>query len=261
MSNSQNPYRLEGKVALVTGAARGIGLAAAERMIEAGARVMLTDIDAETGQSQAQRLGERAAFHVHDVSVAAQWDSVLDAVERRWGGLDVTVNNAGIAQMGTIESCTPEQWQKTIDINLSAVMTGTQKSIIRMKLRGGGSIVNMASIEGLIGEQIAMAYNASKAGVRLFSKSAAIHCARSGYNIRVNCVCPGFIETAMVVGAVGSLGEEMAQQFQQALMARVPMGRLGQPREIANAVLFLASDEASFVTGADLVVDGGHTAC
>lgn len=253
--------RMDDKIVLVTGAARGIGLAVAERMIEAGARVMLSDIDAETGESQARRLGERAAFEVHDVTVASQWDAVLDTIDKRWGGLDVTVNNAGIAQMGTIESCTPEQWQKTIDINLSAVVTGTQKSIARMKTRGGGSIVNIASIEGLIGEQIAMAYNAAKGGVRLFSKSAAIHCARSGYNIRINCVCPGFIDTAMVSGAVGALGEEMAQQFQQALMARVPMGRLGQPREIANAVLFLASDDASFVTGADLVVDGGHTAC
>ena len=253
--------RMDGKVVLVTGAARGIGLAVAERMIEAGARVMLSDIDAEAGESQARCLGERAAFQIHDVTVASRWDAVLDDIEKRWGGLDVTVNNAGIAQMGTIESCTPEQWQKTIDINLSAVMTGTQKSIAKMKARGGGSIVNIASIEGLIGEQIAMAYNAAKGGVRLFSKSAAIHCARSGYNIRINCVCPGFIETAMVAGAVGALGEEMAQQFQQALLARVPMGRLGQPSEIANAVFFLASDEASFVTGADLVVDGGHTAC
>lgn len=253
--------RMDGKNVLVTGAARGIGLAVAERMIEAGARVMLSDIDAEAGESQARRLGERAAFLVHDVTEACRWDAVLDDIEKRWGGLDVTVNNAGIAQMGTIESCTPEQWQKTIDINLSAVMTGTQKSIARMKTRGGGSIVNIASIEGLIGEQIAMAYNAAKGGVRLFSKSAAIHCARSGYNIRINCVCPGFIETAMVTDAVGSLGAEMAQQFQQALLARVPMGRLGHPREIANAVLFLASDDASFVTGSDLVVDGGHTAC
>lgn len=253
--------QMEDKIVLVTGAARGIGLAVAERMIEAGARGMLSDIDAEAGAAQARRLGERAAFQVHDVTVASQWDTVLEDLEQRWGGLDVTVNNAGIAQMGDIESCTPAQWQKTLEINLTAVMTGTQKSIPKIKARGGGAIVNIASIEGLIGEQMAMAYNAAKGGVRLFSKSAAIHCARSGYNIRINCVCPGFIETAMVTDAVGSLGAEMAQQFQQALLARVPMGRLGHPREIANAVLFLASDDASFVTGSDLVVDGGHTAC
>lgn len=252
--------RMKDKVCLVTGAAQGIGLAVAERLIEAGASVMLTDINAEAGAAQAQRLGARAAFCRHDVTVDAQWDAVLNQIDRRWGQLDVTVNNAGIVHVGNIESCTAEQWQKTLDINLTAVMNGTRKSIEKMKGRGG-SIVNMASIEGIIGEQIAMAYNAAKAGVRLFSKSAAIHCGRSGYGIRVNCVCPGFVDTAMVGEAVGALSVELAQQFQQALMARVPMGRLGRPREIANAVLFLASDEASFVTGTDLVVDGGHTAC
>ena len=170
------------------------------------------------------------------------------------------VNNAGIALMGDIESTTPEQWQRTLEVNLSAVMLGTRKAVARMKGQGG-AIVNMASIEGLIGEPLALAYNAAKGGVRLFSKSAAIHCARAGYGIRINCVCPGFIDTEMVRGAVGGLGAEAAEQFHQALMARVPMGRLGHAREIANAVLFAASDEASFMTGADLVVDGGHTAC
>ncbi|MEW6168696.1 MAG: glucose 1-dehydrogenase [Pseudomonadota bacterium] len=252
--------RMQDKRCLVTGAARGIGLAVCERLIEEGAQVMLADIDTATGGAQAQRLGERAVFQPLDVTRDEHWDAALDAIERRWGGVDVLVNNAGIALMGDIESTTPEQWQRTLEVNLTAVMLGTRKAVARMKGRGG-AIVNMASIEGLIGEPMALAYNAAKGGVRLFSKSAAIHCARAGYGIRINCVCPGFIDTEMVRGAVGGLGAEAAAQFQQALMARVPMGRLGQPREIANAVLFAASDEASFMTGADLVVDGGHTAC
>jgi NAD(P)-dependent dehydrogenase (short-subunit alcohol dehydrogenase family) len=251
---------MQDKRCLVTGAARGIGLAVCERLIEEGARVMIADIDTAAGEAQAQRLGERAVFQRLDVTRDAEWDAALDAIERRWGGVDVLVNNAGIALMGDIESTTPEQWQRTLDVNLTAVMLGTRKAVARMKGRGG-SIVNLASIEGLIGEPMALAYNAAKGGVRLFSKSAAIHCARAGYGIRINCICPGFIDTEMVRGAVGGLGAEAAGQFQQALMARVPMGRLGQPREIANAVLFAASDEASFMTGADLVVDGGHTAC
>lgn len=251
---------MQGKRCLVTGAARGIGLAVCERLIEEGARVMMADIDAAAGGMQAQRLGERAVFQHLDVTRDAEWDAAFDAIERCWGGGDVLVNNAGIALMGDIESTAPEQWQRTLDVNLTAVMLGTRKAVARMKGRGG-AIVNMASIEGLIGEPMALAYNAAKGGVRLFSKSAAIHCARAGYGIRINCICPGFIDTEMVRGAVGGLGAEAAGQFQQALMARVPMGRLGQPREIANAVLFAASDEASFMTGADLVVDGGHTAC
>jgi NAD(P)-dependent dehydrogenase (short-subunit alcohol dehydrogenase family) len=251
---------MQDKRCLVTGAARGIGLAICERLIEEGARVMVADVDAATGETQVQRLGARAVFQRLDVTREAEWDAALDEIERRWGGVDAVVNNAGIAMMGDIESCTHEQWQRTLDVNLTAVMLGTRKAVARMK-RCGGAIVNMASIEGLIGEPMALAYNAAKGGVRLFSKSAAIHCARAGYGIRINCVCPGFIDTEMVRGAVGGLGAEAAGQFQQALMARVPMGRLGQPREIANAVLFAASDEASFMTGADLVIDGGHTAC
>lgn len=252
--------RVQGKRCLVSGAARGIGLAVCERLIEEGAQVMMADVDAASGETQAQRLGEHAVFQPLDVTRDEQWDAALDAIERRWGGVDVLVNNAGIALMGDIESTTPEQWQRTLDVNLSAVMLGTRKAVARMKGQGG-AIVNMASIEGLIGEPLALAYNAAKGGVRLFSKSAAIHCARAGYGIRINCVCPGFIDTEMVRGAVGGLGEEAAEQFHQTLMARVPMGRLGHAREIANAVLFAASDEASFMTGADLVVDGGHTAC
>ncbi len=161
---------------------------------------------------------------------------------------------------GTIETQTDEEWDRTIAINLTAVMKGTRKGIAAMKASGGGSIINVASIEGILGEPLVMAYNASKGGVRIFSKSAAKLCALEGYNIRVNCMCPGFVETAMVRDAVASMEPAMAEAFTAKVLASIPMGRMAQPEEIANGILFLASDESSFMTGADLIIDGGHTA-
>jgi 3alpha(or 20beta)-hydroxysteroid dehydrogenase len=252
--------RVQGKVCVVTGAARGLGLAAAEALLAEGAKVLLTDIDAETGAAEAARLGANAAYLRQDVTQAAQWDAVLDAALARWDRLDVLVNNAGIAELIDVERVSPQTWQRTLDINLNGVFLGTQAAIARMKHRGGGSIVNIASIEGLIGEALIPAYNASKGGVRLFSRSAAIHCARSGYAIRVNNVCPGFAETQMVSGALATLAAADAQAFAEKTLARIPLGRFARPAEIAAAVLFLASDESSYVTGSDLVVDGGMTA-
>ncbi len=251
--------RMKGKVCLVTGAARGLGLAAAEALLAQGASVMMTDLDAATGEAEAARLGRHAAFMPQDVTRESQWAQVLDAVQERFGGLDVLVNNAGIAHILDVENVSADIWRRTLDVNLSAVFLGTQAAIARMKGRGG-SIVNIASIEGLIGEAVLPSYNASKGGVRLFTRSTAIHCARSGYNIRVNSVCPGFADTQMVSGALATLTPEAAQQFAEKTLARIPMGRFAQPSEIAAAVLFLASDESSYVTGSDLVVDGGMTA-
>lgn len=254
--------RVAGKACVVTGAARGLGLATAEMLFAEGARVLLTDIDAEAGTAAALKLdgtGQRAVFTQHDVTDADDWGRVLDLAEKTFGALDVLVNNAGVAAIMDVERLTPKEWQRTLDINLSGVMYGTQAAIARMKGRSG-SIINIASIEGLLGEPLIPAYNASKGGVRIFSKSAAIHCARAGYKIRVNNVCPGFAETQMVAGALAGMAPEDAQAFAARTLARIPLGRFAQPREIAAAVLFLASDESSYVTGADLVVDGGMTA-
>jgi NAD(P)-dependent dehydrogenase (short-subunit alcohol dehydrogenase family) len=254
--------RVENKVCLVTGGARGLGLAAAEVLLAQGAKVTITDRDHAAGEAEAARLskaGAKVRFRAQDVTSEADWAKTLDAVAADWGPLDVLVNNAGVAGLRDVEQESLAQWRATLAVNLDGVYLGTQAAIARMKGRGG-SIINIASIEGLVGEPLIPAYNASKGGVRIFSRSAAIHCARAGYNIRINCVCPGFAETQMVAAAVGSLPPDEAQAFVARTLARIPMGRFARPEEIAKAVLFLASDESSYMTGSDLVVDGGMTA-
>jgi NAD(P)-dependent dehydrogenase (short-subunit alcohol dehydrogenase family) len=251
--------RVKGKVCVITGGARGLGLAAAEALLAEGAKVLITDLDVATGEAEAKRLGNNARFRQQDSTQPEQWNEVLDGVIAEWGRLDVLVNNAGIGSFIDVEKVTLESWQRTLDVNLNGVFLGTQAAIARMKAQGG-SIINMASIEGLLGDGMLPAYNASKGGVRIFTRSAAIHCARSGYPIRINAVCPGFVDTQLVASAIGALSPEVAQTLAAKTMARIPMGRFAKPAEIATAVLFLASDEASYVTGSDLVVDGGMTA-
>jgi len=255
--------RLNNKTCLVTGAASGIGLSTARRMAEEGGKVLMTDINAAQGEAAAAELtqaGLNVRFIRHDVTQRADWQAAIKAAIAFGGSLEVLVNNAGIAIPADIESMTVADWRRTQDINTDGVMHGMQLGIAAMKAQGG-SIVNLASIEGFIGEPLAAAYNASKGAVRILSKSAAVHCARAGYKVRINCVCPGFVETPLVLNAVSSMPVETAKAFQVKVLARTPMGRLAQPVEIANVVLFLASDEASYITGADMLVDGGLTAC
>ncbi|VVN82639.1 Cyclopentanol dehydrogenase [Pseudomonas fluorescens] len=255
--------RLKNKVCLVTGAASGIGLAIAELFLHEGACVMLTDINAESGERHAERLrkdGLTALFERLDVTDEAHWKQVMEAVREHWGCLDVLVNNAGIAILADVEALTLAQWRKTNAVNLDAVFIGTQQAIAAMKMQGAGSIINVASIEGIIGEPLAPAYNASKGGVRIFTRAVAAHCARQGYGIRINNLCPGYAATAMITGGMETVGSDLAQQFQAYLEQRIPMGRLAMPDEIAKAALFLASDDSSYMTGSDLVVDGGYLA-
>lgn len=256
---------LAGCSAVVTGAARGLGLAIAKRLAEAGASVTLTDRDAGEGESQARALRERGLgvdFSAQDVTQPQDWTTVLDSVLARRGRLDILVNNAGIAEIADIEALSFDAWRRMLSVNLDSVFLGTQAAIARMKVQGeGGAIVNVASIEGLIGEPLVPAYNASMGAVRMLTRSAAIHCARKGYAIRINAICPGFANTQLVAGAVGSMRQEDAEAFGARLIARIPMGRFASPEEIAGAVLFLVGDDAAYMTGADLVVDGGYTAC
>lgn len=253
--------RMKGKAALVTGAAKGLGEATAAMLAREGARVMLTDVDESGVKAAAERIvksGGDASFLAHDVSREDDWRRVMAETMRRFGQLDALVNNAGVALGESVERTTLEQWRWLLSINLDGVFLGTRFAIEAMKPARRGSIINLSSIEGLVGDPNLAAYNASKGGVRLFTKSAALHCARSGYNIRVNSVHPGYILTPMVEGYAEASGDASAAK--SALAALHPLGHIGEPNDIAYGILYLASDESKFVTGAELVIDGGYTA-
>ena len=254
--------RVDGKVALVTGAASGIGAATARVLADAGARVVITDVNEAGGSTVASKIGERARFVRQDVTQPASWREVLADITALEGRLDVLVNNAGVARAENIETMTLADWHAVLSVNLDGVFLGMQAAVNAMK-ESGGAIVNISSIMGLVGGA-GPAYNASKGGVRLLTKSVMAYCARMGYPIRVNSVHPGYIWTPMVEG-----GLDQAAQFfpgsdpaalKAELIGRHPIGRFGEPEEIARGVLFLASDDASFITGSELVIDGGYTA-
>ncbi len=259
--SSQRKGRLEGKVALVTGAASGIGLATTRLFCREGARVQLTDIRGAQVTAAAEDLaltGAEAVAAAHDVTAEEGWREVLQQVEQTFGRVDVVVNSAGITLAKSIEETSLADWRRVMDINLTGTFLGTKLAIERMKHSGGGSIVNISSVEGIVGNPFLAAYNASKGGVRLLSKSAALHCARHGYGIRVNSVHPGYIATPMVDDEVGRAPRP--EVVRQRLINAHPLGQLGTAEEIAAGILFLASDEAAFVTGSELVIDGGYTA-
>jgi NAD(P)-dependent dehydrogenase (short-subunit alcohol dehydrogenase family) len=249
--------RVQDKVALITGGASGIGLAAAKLFAEEGATVIIADRDAAAGQSAAAALA-RAQFHRLDVTSEDDWISVTDAVLRDHGRLDILVNSAGVVLFKDIEQTTLDEWRALMAVNLDGTFLGCKHAVRVMKDRGGGAIVNMSSVAGLIGSGNLAAYSASKGGVRLLTKSVALHCARKRYNIRCNSVHPSFAETPMLQSMLASARnpEKLAANFATA----APLGRLAQPIEIARTILFLASDESAFTTGAELVVDGGLTA-
>jgi len=252
--------RVQGKVALVTGASLGLGRAAAVMLAREGARVVLTDVKSEEGGQVAEEIvasGGEAMFLRQDVANEEDWRRVMASVASRFGPLDVLVNNAGVALSASIEDTSLDQWRWLMSINLDGVFLGTRYAVAAMKQRGG-SIINLSSIEGLIGDPNLAAYNASKGGVRLLTKSAALHCAKAGYRIRVNSIHPGYIRTPMVAGYVAAQSDPGAADA--AIAAAHPLGHIGEPDDIAYGVLYLASDESKFVTGAELVIDGGYTA-
>ncbi len=250
--------RVEDKVALVTGGASGIGLATAELLAHEGAEVAIGDIDRAAAERAAAKIGRGASFHPLDVTREADWIAATDAVVRERGRLDILVNNAGIALSQDFETTTLDDWRRTMAVNLDGVFLGCKHAVRVMKARGSGAIVNLSSVAGLIGDPRLAAYCASKGGVRLLTKSVALHCARRGYNIRCNSVHPSFVATPML--------EEMLTRVRDPAKARAgyaaaaPLGRLAQPDDVARMILFLASDESAFTTGAEFVVDGGLTA-
>lgn len=254
--------RLNNKVALITGAGTGIGYATAVRFAEEGAKVVATGLEQGPLDAVVTEIRERGGDAIaiqQDVTKEVRWQQVIDQVLTHYGKLDVLVNNAGVLLLGNIETESLEQWETVHNVNLTSVFLGTQAAIKVMK-QHGGSIINVSSIKGIVGEPHAGAYNASKSGVRGFTKSAAIHCGQQGYNIRVNSLHPGFIETPMITtNIVNQFGEDAAQALVADKTSKVPLGCLGQPIDMANGILFLASDESRYMTGAELVIDGGFT--
>lgn len=250
--------RVQDKIAVVTGAASGIGLATARLFIEEGARVVVADIATEAGKRAAAELGDRASFRQLDVTREDQWIQTMDATVRELARVDILVNNAGIAMLKDIEATTLEDWRRTMDVNLDGVFLGCKHGVRVMKETGGGAIVNLSSIAGIVGYHSLAAYCASKGGVRLLTKSVALHCARKKYNIRCNSVHPSFADTPMVQSTIASARDP--DKMRANIEAASPLGRLARPVEVAQTILFLASDESAFTTGAEFLVDGGATA-
>ena len=247
--------RLKGKVALISGAGRGQGAAEARMFAAEGAVVVLGDVLDHEAKAVAdginQRSDRRAALSLRlDVTRAADWRAAVDACDREFGGLDILVNNAGILNTKGIIETSEEEWDAVISVNQKGVWLGMKIAAPAMKRRGGGSIINISSIYGIIGSGGSAAYHASKGAVRILTKTAAVEFASS--QIRVNSVHPGVIKTPMV--------DIFADKDLDAIAASAPMKRAARPEEVGAVVLFLATDEASFVTGAEYVVDGGYTA-
>lgn len=240
--------RLDGKVALITGSARGQGAAEAELFARHGARVVVTDVLREDGEAIAAAIraaGGMAEFHFLDVTDAEQWNSVTASIQAEYGGLDILINNAGINRRQQLTAMAREDWNRLLDVNLTGPMLGIQACVPLLRQRGGGAIVNVGSLAGLMGHPTT-GYSAAKWGLRGLTKSAALELAK--YNIRVNAMHPGLVDTPIL---------DRSSPFYRELSAMTPLGRAGRPEELAQVALFLASDESSFITGVDIPVDGG----
>jgi NAD(P)-dependent dehydrogenase (short-subunit alcohol dehydrogenase family) len=253
--------RVAGKVAVITGGAMGIGQACAELLAAEGAAVVVTDRELEAGQKVVDGLvarGFRALFIEHDVGDEPAWARVFTNAVEHFGQVDILVNNAGVGWFGDVEHTSLSDWHKLLRVNLDGVFLGIKYAIPVLRAAGGGSIINISSIEGLIGDARLAAYNASKGAVRLLSKSAALYCAQERTKIRVNSVHPGYIMTPMVQKALDA--SDNPREMMRAIEALHPVGHIGKPMDIAYGVLYLASDESEFATGSELVIDGGYTA-
>lgn len=247
--------RVDGKIALVTGGAVGIGKATAELLAAEGAKVAVTDINVEAGRSTVAQINDQgydAAFFEHDVADEDQWRDVVAQVQDTFGAPDVLVNNAGIYLIKPMGEMTVDEWRRLMDINVTGVFLGMKHCAPLMK-KGSGSIINLSSVAGLIGAANHTCYGASKGAVRIMTKDAALELAEDG--VRVNSIHPAYIDTQMA-----DYGAEVQHATKEELDAMHPIGHMGEPIDVAYAVLYLASDESKFVTGAELVLDGGLTA-
>lgn len=264
--------RLKGRVGLISGGLRGIGLAIAERYLAEGAAIVLADLDApESAQVQEtmERFGPSASYIAADVTSESDWELVRDMVRERHVRLDVLVNNAGIDLTGPVETLTMADWRRIMAINVDGVFLGTKYFVPMMaesggQFRGGSSIINVSSIMGLVGYAETSAYNASKGAVRLFTKAIAVEFATKKMPIRANSIHPGFVVTPLLQAGfrrwVDKGFAESPQELIDTMAATTPIGRLADPAEIAGAAFFLASEDSSYMTGAEIVVDGGWTA-
>ena len=253
--------RLDGKIALVTGAASGLGKAIATRFVSEGAQVIISDINTDAGESVSKEIDAR--FITHDVSDEAGWKTVLDKTVQAFGNLHILVNNAGMEDSSKAEdpeNTTLASWERIMTVNAGGVFLGCKYGIPVIRSSGGGSIVNMSSIAALVATPFITSYGASKAAVRQLTMSVALHCAENAYNIRCNSVHPGQVMTPMLqklftntANKVGTSSDVIQAEF----LKRIPIGSFGEPEDIASSVLFLASDESKHITGEQLVVDGG----
>ena len=244
--------RFANKVVVVTGGSSGIGKAAVSRFAKEGAAVMIGDIDQTLGQALVTKVsGDNVAFHKTDVSQELELVALMDAAVATFGRLDILFNNAGLTAMGNTPELAPDLWRRVIETDLSSVFYASRAAIPHMRLQGGGVIINNASISGMMGDYGMVVYNAAKGGVVNYTRALALDHARE--NIRVNAICPGAIDTPLFAGikAVPKLYSDW--------MELIPMGRIGQPEEIASVVAFLASDDASYMTGSIITIDGGQT--
>ena len=247
--------RVDGKVAVVTGGAGGIGAATARLLAREGAAVVIGDLLEEQGravEAQIADAGGHALFVPMDVTSENDWRRAIQAAVAAYGKLDILVNNAGISGRNTVEETSVELWDRVMAVNAKGVFLGTKLAIPEMRKAGGGSIINVSSIWGLVGSDSSTAYHSAKGAVRIFTKAAAVQYAKEG--IRVNSVHPGFVDSPMTIGYHALPG------VRETRVAATPLGRMGTPEDIAAGILYLASDESSFVTGSELVIDGGMTA-
>ena len=250
--------RLEGKVALITGGASGIGAATGRLMVAEGARVALTDRDIALGEKVASEIGSAAKFLPHDVTCEEDWKRVVTDTEKAFGRLDVLMNCAGISVPGSIDEASFEHWRETMSVNADGVFLGCKYGVEALRRAGAGSIINVSSTLGIRGASAFAAYCASKGAVAMLTKSVALRCAEARWNIRCNSIHPGAIDTPIMdpyISAAPSREEGLA-----GFGKLHPMGRVGQPHEVAALAVFLASDESSFITGVEIPVDGGFCA-